>query len=163
MSEYLTCAETAALLRADLKRAFPGIKFRVRSSTYSGGSSIDVRWVDGPRRVVVEQVAKRYAGGSFDGMTDSMSYHPIEIDGQPRRTLTDFVFCERSVTDFDGKATAAGVMIRERCSYMPGTVASADRFGNFWIDDLARGMAHDCDPDGSLEGAFRRVVMRDDA
>ena len=39
--EYLTCAETAKLVRSALKAAFPGVKFSVCSSTYSGGASID--------------------------------------------------------------------------------------------------------------------------
>jgi len=160
-TNYLTCAETAVLVRGALKKAFPGVKFRVRSSTYSGGASIDVRWVDGPRRAPVEEVAKPFAGGSFDGMTDSMSYHDIEVDGQPRRTLCDFVFCERSVTDFAAKSTQAGAMIRERCSVDKGTVPSGDRWGNDWVDHLATAMAHDCDADGGLENAFQRIVMRD--
>jgi len=163
MAEYLSCAETAALVRTALKRAFPGVRFGIRSKTYSGGASITVRWTDGPRRAAVEAIAERYAGGSFDGMTDSMSYHAIEVNGTARRTLVDFVFCERSVTDVEAKAAAAGAMIRARCQIMPGTVPSADYFGNDAVDDLARAMARDCDPDGSLEGAFRRVVLRDDA
>ena len=42
MTKYFTCAETAKLIRQSLKEAFPGVKFSVRSSTYSGGASIDV-------------------------------------------------------------------------------------------------------------------------
>jgi hypothetical protein len=163
MSDYLSCAETAALLRGDLKRAFPGVRFSVRSSTYSGGASITVRWSDGPRRAAVEPIAQRYAGASFDGMIDLKSHHDILVNGVPRRTLADFVFCERRVTDEEAKTVEAGAMIRARCAIMPGTVPSADRFGNNWVDQLARGMAMDCDADGSLEGAFRRVVLRDDS
>ena len=74
MSDYLTCAETAKLVRTALKKAFPGVKFSVRSSVYAGGASINVRWTDGPARKVVEAVAKRYAGGGFDGMID-MKYN----------------------------------------------------------------------------------------
>ena len=43
------CAETAKLVRAALKRSFPGCRFSVRSSTYAGGAAIHVSWVDGPR------------------------------------------------------------------------------------------------------------------
>lgn len=35
----LTTAETAKLLRAELKRVFPRVTFGVRSKRYSGGSS----------------------------------------------------------------------------------------------------------------------------
>lgn len=70
---YFSCAETAKLIRVDLKKAFPGVKFSVRSSVYAGGASIDVSWTDGPSQKAVEGVAKVYAGGGFDGMID-MAY-----------------------------------------------------------------------------------------
>ena len=43
----LSCADTAKLIRADLKTNYPNVKFSVRSSVYSGGASIRVSWVDG--------------------------------------------------------------------------------------------------------------------
>lgn len=67
---YLSCADTAKLIRAALKPAFPGIKFSVRSSTYSGGASIRVSWVDGPTGRQVEAVTGGFAGARFDGMID---------------------------------------------------------------------------------------------
>jgi len=78
---YLTVAETAKLLRAALKEAFPGIRFSVRSDKYAGGASIDVYWTDGPTPDQVEQVTARYRGADFDGMTDSMSYHDTLLAG----------------------------------------------------------------------------------
>jgi hypothetical protein len=74
MAEYLSCAATAKLVRAALKKAFPGIKFSVRSDVYSGGASIRVKWTDGPSNKAVKAVAGVYAGGGFDGMID-MAYH----------------------------------------------------------------------------------------
>ncbi|WP_338423309.1 LPD29 domain-containing protein, partial [Xylella fastidiosa] len=47
-TKYLTCAETAKLVRKALKESFPDIKFSVKSSNYSGGASIRVSWIDGP-------------------------------------------------------------------------------------------------------------------
>lgn len=75
MSEtrYLSCAETAKLVRRTLKREFPGVKFSVRSKTYSGGASIDVGWTDGPTAKQVGAITGPYAGGRFDGMID-MAY-----------------------------------------------------------------------------------------
>lgn len=57
-------------IRIELARAFPGVKFSVKSSRYSGGDSINVRWTDGPTSDQVDEIAGRYQGGSFDGMTD---------------------------------------------------------------------------------------------
>lgn len=69
-SRYLSCAETAKLIRVALKAAFPATKFSVRSSTYAGGASIRVGWVDGPTVRLVNTVAKDFEGGGFDGSID---------------------------------------------------------------------------------------------
>jgi len=73
--EYLSAAETAKYVRAALKREFPGVKFSVTSKTFSGGASIDVRWVDGPTAKTVDDVINRYAGASFDGSIDMETCH----------------------------------------------------------------------------------------
>lgn len=73
--DYLSCAETAKLIRAALKRAFPGAKFSVRSNTYSGGASIDIGWTDGPIPAEVEAVTGAYSGADFDGMIDLKTYN----------------------------------------------------------------------------------------
>ncbi len=44
MKNYLSCAETAKMIRQVLKESFPGVKFSVKSSTYSMGASITVRY-----------------------------------------------------------------------------------------------------------------------
>ena len=72
--EWISCADTAKLIRVALRREFPDTKFGVRSKTYSGGASIDIKWTDGPTRKAVEAVAKSYAGGDFDGMIDLKYY-----------------------------------------------------------------------------------------
>ena len=74
MTTYLTCAETAKLIRKDLKQAFPGVKFSVRSNTYAGGASIDVGWTDGPTTGQVQKVTSIYESRGFDGMVD-YAYH----------------------------------------------------------------------------------------
>jgi Large polyvalent protein associated domain 29 len=70
VSEYIAVAATAKLIRAALKKAFPAVKFSVRSSSYSGGASIRVGWMDGPLAKEVEAVAGVYSSGGFDGMID---------------------------------------------------------------------------------------------
>lgn len=68
--DYLAAADTAKLVRAALKRSFPGTLFSIRSKTYSGGASINVSWMDGPTARLLEGVAGQFAGGRFDGMID---------------------------------------------------------------------------------------------
>lgn len=70
MTRYLSCAETAKLIRQQLKAKFPSTKFSVKSSVYAGGASINVQWTDGPTDAMVDQVVKPFAGGGFDGMID---------------------------------------------------------------------------------------------
>lgn len=67
---YIRLADTAKMLRAALKREFPGQKFSVRSHSYSGGASIYVRWTDGPPVHAVENVTRLFEGARFDGMID---------------------------------------------------------------------------------------------
>jgi hypothetical protein len=68
--KYLSCAETAKLVRTALKKKFPGVKFSVRSDVYSGGASIDVSWVLGPTTKEVDKVAGQYESADFDGSID---------------------------------------------------------------------------------------------
>lgn len=68
--EYIDTAEAAKLMRPALREAFPGVKFSVRIERYSGGSSINIHWADGPASRAVEKITDQYSGGSFDGMID---------------------------------------------------------------------------------------------
>ena len=171
-TQYLSCAETAKLVRGALKAAFPGVKFSVKSSVYSGGASISVKWVDGPRQRDVERVAGQYAGGRFDGMID-MAYnvsHYMRPDGsvmlehnpgtagsrgsdpgRDNRDLAlvmpadvvrvqfgaDYVFSEREISNPLEKIEQAQAWLEAHCHIEGG------RFGNEWVDNIARSMAHD--------------------
>ena len=73
-AEYLSCAETATLIRAQLKKHFPATKFSVRSSTYSMGASIRIRWTDGPTTKKVDEIVQVFGGADFDGMIDLKTY-----------------------------------------------------------------------------------------
>ncbi len=57
-------------IRKTLKKAFPGVKFSVRSDY----SSARVRWVDGPTDAQVCAVVTKFQAGSFNGMEDIYEY-----------------------------------------------------------------------------------------
>jgi len=81
---YISAPDTAILVRAALKRAFPNVKFRVRTSQYSMGASIHVGWTDGPTSKQVQAVTDQFVGGRFDGMID-LAYsveHYLTDDGK---------------------------------------------------------------------------------
>ncbi len=61
-------------LRTELKRAFPHVKWSVKSESYSGGCSINVNWALGPTSEEVRAISGKYGYGTFDGMTDTSGY-----------------------------------------------------------------------------------------
>lgn len=95
MTKYISVTETAKLIRQALKENFSGIKFSVRSSSYAGGASIDVSWTDGPCVVSVDAVVKMFEGASFDGMTDSTTYHTGDLNGEKVHFGSDYVMTHR--------------------------------------------------------------------
>jgi hypothetical protein len=114
---YLSCADTAKLIRQALKESFPGVKFGVRSSTYSMGASIRVTWTDGPNSEQVRAVSGKFAGAYFDGMTDYKGSKYHTLDGKPVHFLADFVFEEREHSDVAvARAIAAVVRHYGGCS-----------------------------------------------
>ncbi len=161
--EYLSCADTARIVRRVLKAAFPGVRFSVRSNTYSGGASVDIRWTDGPSREAVESLVKHYEGATFDGMRDLKEHHDTVLVGPAGPRVVhfgaDFIFCHRDVSDFARRKQEALKIIRERCDLSPDGL----RFGNDWIENLAAGMVHALDllKGEGLEDTFRRVVLRE--
>jgi len=94
--KYLSCAETAKLVRAALKEAFPGVKFSVRSSVYSGGASINISYADGPSCEQVKGIVSVFEGSYFDGMTDYKGSNYSSLDGEEVRFGADFIFVNRT-------------------------------------------------------------------
>ena len=92
----IASVEVARIPRRVLKRHFAGQKFCVRTERYSGGSLIDVSWVDG---LGVTQVAP-YRGADFDGMRDLRTYRDaVVVDDDDRfervRYGADFIVGKR--------------------------------------------------------------------
>ena len=67
-------ARAASNIKRELAEAFPGIKFRVRSESFSGGNAVDVHWEDGPTTKEVDAITGKYQRGDFDGMQDLYEY-----------------------------------------------------------------------------------------
>jgi hypothetical protein len=110
--QYFSCAETAKLVRAALKESFPGVKFSVRSSVYSGGASINVNYVDGPTYDQVKAVVGMFEGSYFDGMTDYKGSNYSSLDGQEVRFGADFIFVNRSFS-----VALFTILVSEACRY----------------------------------------------
>lgn len=100
-------------IRIELKRAYPAVKFSVRTSKYSMGNSIDISWTDGPNSEQVEQITNKYQGGSFDGMTDCYNYEDsawTDAFGEGK-----YIFCRR---DYSDKMVEG--CIRRVCNHLGG-------------------------------------------
>lgn len=68
------CAIAAKNIRTELKKAFPGIKFKVTTSRFSGGDAVRVGWTDGVTVDDIDAIANKYRGGDFDGSNDLYTY-----------------------------------------------------------------------------------------
>lgn len=122
MTRYISCADTAKLIRAQLKAKFPGVKFSVKSHVYAGGASINVKWTDGPTSALVDAVVKPYASSGFDGMID-MKYS-ITAFLQPDGTAT---FAQTSGTEGSGGMFAKGK------AFKPCAEAERVSFGSDYV------------------------------
>lgn len=82
-TQWIGTADVAKHIRGILKKNFPGQKFSVRSESYSGGSSINVYYTDGPSKDSVEALIGHLHGCDFDGMIDLQYYrtHALLTDG----------------------------------------------------------------------------------
>ena len=87
MRKLSSVAEQARVIRSELKTAFPGVKFSVTSDSYSGGSSIHIKWVDFPTEKAVKAIASQHESIDRDQFGDILS-------GGNR-----FIFCENKWTD----------------------------------------------------------------
>lgn len=137
-------------VRNELKAAFPGVKFAVRTERYSGGTSLNVNWTDGPTTKMVEAIVDKYQEGKFNGMEDIYEYG--------NRVFTDifggakFVFAQRNRSDALVTEAIAAVAARfgaEPLSiedyrqggawrWMTADGYSLDRELNIYMSDLAK-------------------------
>ena len=85
-------------IRIELKAKFAGVKFSVRSERYSGGDSINVGWTDGPTAKAVDEIIKKYQGGSFNGMIDLYEYNS-DSSFNKRHGDAKYIFSNRDYSD----------------------------------------------------------------
>lgn len=71
-----SCVIAARNIRKLLKAAFPGVKFSVKTSRFSGGNSISVNVESetGPTSKEIEAVIGRFEEGRFNGMNEIYEY-----------------------------------------------------------------------------------------
>ncbi|MFB8426434.1 LPD29 domain-containing protein [Priestia megaterium] len=108
--EYAT--ETAKKIKKELKKAFPKMKFSVTSSKYAGGSSVYVKWIDGPMDEEVKSITNKFKGASVD-ITDMKVSKSYEYEGKFYNGA-DFVNTSRKLsTEYKAKIVAHAKTIYE--------------------------------------------------
>lgn len=131
MSDY---ARAAKNMKKELALAFPGVKFSVKSESYSGGNSITVYWTDGPATPDVETITGKYQYGDFNGMEDIYEYDNSAMSKAIAIVLgqSKYVSASRSVSDAVRDAVTAAVCASHK---IDGEGTSA-RVGNIWLTDF---------------------------
>jgi len=113
--EWLTAVETAKWLRKALRKAFPGVKFRVNGSRGTGYGYYDVRWTGGPSYDEVKEITRGFEGTHFG--TDEHGNQDIEFsvptflgvaeDGRPVRSGMRGIALQRDVPEEEIEANVA--------------------------------------------------------
>jgi hypothetical protein len=88
-------AQCAALIRQELKANFPQTKFKVTSSNYSMGDSVNVSWTNGAAHEQVEQLLAKYQYGRFNGMEDVYE----STNRRDDIAQTKYLFCDREISN----------------------------------------------------------------
>ena len=140
MTKYIDTRDHAKIIRKVLKEAFPATKFSVRMKRYSGGSSIDVYWTDGPTGWDVDELLKPLAGGYFDGMTDYKGGIVHMHNGEQVSLGADFIFTHRDLSEHFKSVAAItwnNACSRKRCDFL-------NRRKQRWPEDEAECFAWNC-------------------
>lgn len=147
MTKYIPAAEVGKLAREDLKEAFPGQKFSVRT----GRGNLDVYWEDGPATKAVDAVVAKYAGESFDGMTDMRSSRDngTTETGEAIHYMTSFVFTQRTLSP-ETEAALRAEIAADIAEHQNVPLEEVLRGNRFW--DCPQVIARETDRwmDGSL-------------
>lgn len=94
MKTLTQAAQVASIIRKELKEKFPSIVFKVHSKNFSGGDDVTIHYENAVPSKDIESIVNKYAGGSFDGMTDMYNY-----DYNKTYPTAKYVFVERHITE----------------------------------------------------------------
>lgn len=88
-------AQTAKLVRQELKSNFPGVKFTVKSDSYAGGNSVNVSYTDTQfTQEQVETVLAKFQQGNFNSMEDIYEYSNTQDHAQVK-----YLFVKREMSE----------------------------------------------------------------
>lgn len=123
MTIHAMCAKQ---IRQDLKKAFPEIKFSVRSESFAGGDAINITYENGIPECKIEEVVEKYIAGHYNSMEDIYEYKKNE-DNIPR---VKYLHVCRELSP-DKQAQLEGEFIREYCLKDFTLETFHKKFGNY--------------------------------
>lgn len=123
-------AQCAALIRKELKAAFPAIKFSVTSDNFAGGNAVRVSYADGVMRDTVESLLSKYQHGSFNGMDDIYEYDNRRDDIPQTKYLTVSRVMSAEAKQLVAKTVAAKYGIELQALLTDTWISEMREFGN---------------------------------
>ena len=70
-------AQAAKAIKAELKSAFPSVKFSVRSEYFAGGSAVHIEYEDGPLTQTVQNLVDKYQFVTFNSQEDLYEHNNV--------------------------------------------------------------------------------------
>ena len=117
---YTSPSAVAKLVSKELKQAFPGVKFSVKTRRYS---AVDINYVDGPTFSDVSEIANKYEWGSFDGMQDM-----YVADKNKSGPSVQYVFVTRDYSDEKIKMASDAIRNRFKLDQETDSLAGTDLY-----------------------------------
>jgi hypothetical protein len=161
VTKYFTCAETAKLIRQSLAEAFKGVKFSVRSRTYSGAASIHVSWTHGPNAAQVEAVTGGFKAAYFDSLIDYQGSIYHMMDGLQVCFGADHIATAREHSDAAVQSAIDRVYRRYKGNFIDnGLIApTVDQFRSGELYSVQLGGLH-WDGASSVQTMIRAVLAK---
>ena len=127
--ERVDAKRSAAALRSDLRRCFPGTGVSVRMATGTAYGWVDVSWTDGPRERTVDRIGFEYQSEQFNSSDDA--YHQVNTHQSVRYGLSG-VLTRREIGSagqqaIDAWFQAARITAYERFDPVSGERLAGDR------------------------------------
>ena len=126
---HLTAAKN---IRIELKAAFPAIKFRVTSESYTGGNVVNIEWIDGPTARAVDDLVSKYRRGTSNSYDDSYTFtrtaftekHGSAMYLRTTREYSDVVI-DRLIVELAAKWSDAGDKMPTAVEFRAGLLSNA--------------------------------------
>lgn len=99
-TRHINLNDTNKLIRADLKKAFPGVKFSVRGERASMMTATRIAWTDGPDERTVDEVVANYRAKERDHTGDY--WDPRETTDENGERVyygSDYVTTHRTISE----------------------------------------------------------------